>query len=247
VTPRLEAEDAEEINLDLESPPLSFSGEASVIGLQSSPLDDVVDVDLKMLLVEIHSIRELLSIEPESKWAQFTLARLARRAKWHRASTEPLLKALQVNDALRAQYYLDLESRWCVEDVIEAAGPCTTLSLTSLRLASLPPPNQLSTILLGLSKLDLSNNGLTGTDAFMAPAFPLLEELRLDHNRIGAIATGSLSSLPNLKSLSIKSNALTAYVELVACTGLLELSLDGNPCCEEDGFNERLAAMLKHN
>ncbi|KAJ3339718.1 hypothetical protein HDU93_007834 [Gonapodya sp. JEL0774] len=65
----------------------------------------------QVLLREIESLRELIDLEPESKWALLTLVILLDQLGDETAEQEHVLDKLALLDKARAQYYMDLKSR----------------------------------------------------------------------------------------------------------------------------------------
>jgi len=234
VTPQLTAEDAGDVGIELPGC-TAFNGVLQVHQAQEAP--EMTSTQL-MLLDEIHAIRELLTLEPDSKWAQLTLARMCRAIGWPRHAIIHYLHKLAAEDMMRQQYYLDMASTWVVQDAIAEAMPCTNLTLAGLQLVTLPPPTKLAAPFLALRVLNLACNALTSTTSLTAPAFPLLEELCLDENRIQVVALRTISTLPRLQKLSIKSNGLKSHQGFAELKASLDVSL--NPVVQDGGFAEAI-------
>jgi len=247
ITPPLSVEDAASVMLDLATAEVQveFCGAANVNPTVAAPALSQGEME-SILIEEIHAIRELLSLEADSKWAQFTLARIYRQIGWPKRYFVSLLDKLMLGDPMRRRYYADLASQWAVEDACmhclhSESCSLTSLDMTKSGLVSLPNPQRLAVPFLTLRSLNLSGNCISCTLPFAPPAFPLLEELNLDGNSIEVVAAGTLTKLPALKKLQLKSNGLLRWEGLKGCKAALDVR--DNPMVEESDFQESIIAL----
>lgn len=196
--------------------------------------NSVGSVDLK----KYQSLRELLELEPDNKWLNFTLAWLESNDD---AMSSIIDKLIQI-DNLRENYYRDLRSKIVFEKYLSEQSHIRQLSLSlpNLRLHSLRAASRL----MHIQHLDLSNNDLIK----FGVTFSSLVSLRcliLDSNSVYLV--DEKLSLPNLTILSLAKNRINKWhpisVVLSNFKKLKHLALFGNPFFDEDR-DARVAQLI---
>uniref|UniRef100_A0A182TYN8 Geranylgeranyl transferase type-2 subunit alpha n=1 Tax=Anopheles melas TaxID=34690 RepID=A0A182TYN8_9DIPT len=131
----------------------------------------IVDV----LKTQLASCLELLEYEPDSKWTLLTAALLMKaidRRGYHETIRQHLTK-LETVDALRKGYYLDLASKWAIENRLEQWIEADAINLSENRLVN----RNLGVLrdLVFCQQLNLTNNAeeLDTTELKL----PLVEEI----------------------------------------------------------------------
>lgn len=176
-----------------------------------------------IVLAEVHCCRELLELEPRTKWPQLTLASLMVLAGWAVRHVEPVLQNLTEDDPKRARYYTDFASQLRVREQLELHPLGSSLDLSNLRLTTMIT----NTSLCRLLSLNLSHNCLQTTEAITGSVLPMIESLDLRSNQLKKISGGSISSLQRLAELFLDSNDLES-VEGLQGSRLRLLSLAQN-------------------
>ncbi|XP_049301411.1 geranylgeranyl transferase type-2 subunit alpha [Anopheles funestus] len=176
----------------------------------------IVDV----LKAQLESCKELLEYEPDSKWTLLTAALLMKaidRRGYYETIRQHLTK-LETVDALRKGYYLDLASKWSIEN----------------RLAEWIEAGNLR------SEIDLS--GLQLTVVNYVQYFVTADVINLSTNRLIDRNLGVLRELVFCRKLNLANNALRtgATVEKLSCVH--EIILKGN---EELLKNEAMVEELQ--
>lgn len=141
---------------------------------------------LKELKDQLESCRQLLAMEPDNKWTLLTTTVFLNciDAKHYHREVIDNLKDLQSLDKLRAGYYDDLKTRWCVENQLYNDYSHSNLDYEisfGEKVSSLPHLQYYCYC----DKVDLSDHSLT------SKVLP------------------SLIVLQNCKNLSLKNNKLT--------------------------------------
>eukprot|EP00658_Telonema_sp_P-2_P011332 TRINITY_DN14302_c0_g1_i1.p1 TRINITY_DN14302_c0_g1~~TRINITY_DN14302_c0_g1_i1.p1 ORF type:complete len:979 (+),score=236.77 TRINITY_DN14302_c0_g1_i1:194-3130(+) len=193
--------------------------------------EDHIHSFTQIVLGEIHCCRELLDLEPRTKWPQLTLASLMVLVGWPVTHAGPLLENLAQDDPMRARYYDDFGSQLRIRGALEklSVHSCAA-NLSRERLTTMVSNSGLC---VGLRSLDLSHNLLESTASITGGVLPLLESLDLGHNKLVKIAGGTLSSLPRLVELSLASNDLATVEGLRGCRTIAKLELGNNPRLED--------------
>ena len=160
-------------------------GDAVLSSSATLPASKTADAaTAEVLRQDLQNCRDLLELEPESKWTRLSLVLVLRALDEdaHAGDVADSLDALAGVDPKRAGYYGDLRSRLAVERRTRAFPVGGELVLSGLRLTRLVRPERLFLV----RRLDLSGNGLTSTAAFL-PFLLSCEELLLDGNRLAAV------------------------------------------------------------
>ncbi|XP_058177388.1 geranylgeranyl transferase type-2 subunit alpha [Anopheles ziemanni] len=163
----------------------------------------IVDV----LKAQLASCLELLEFEPDSKWTLLTAALLMKAIdqRAHHETIRKHLTALETVDPLRRGYYLDLSSKWAIENQLERwleAGNFTaSIDLSGLNLSAVSYTQYLATA----EVVKLSNNRLVDRNVGTLRDLVFCRRLSLEGN---ALETGaSIPKLPLLEEIILKDNA----------------------------------------
>jgi len=185
----------------------------------------------EIVIAEIQSCRELLDLEPRTKWPQLTLTSLMVLVGWPLHATEPILHNLTQDDSQRARYYTDVASQLRIRDAIHRQPPLASeLDLCGLKLTSFVSSDARC---VGILSLNLSSNHLVSTEALCGAVLPMLQELDLSTNRLVRISFGSISSMHRLTKLDLNSNKLKTVHGLTGSAALRQISLFDNPSLED--------------
>ncbi|XP_059481314.1 geranylgeranyl transferase type-2 subunit alpha [Neocloeon triangulifer] len=196
--------------------------------------DPVVIAELKGQLA---CCRQLLDLEPDSKWTLLTLVLLMQAidtSLYHGEMMEFLDKLLLV-DPLRAGYYRDLRSKCVLEFKLSMSdwsfGAQKTLSLSDCHLSSLYFSNRLALV----QEVDLSKNELLDHSLPALASLQLCVRLDLSHNKL--VTLEGFPHLPALVYLNLSSNPLTGKSKVVEhnikkaeLAALKELISEDNTC-----------------
>ncbi|XP_015962127.1 probably inactive leucine-rich repeat receptor-like protein kinase At5g48380 [Arachis duranensis] len=87
----------------------------------------------------------------------------------------------------------------------------TGLDLSNNRLSQ-PLPEDISTVIKWVTKLDLSSNDFDGEIPALLANCSFLNDLKLDHNRLTGQIPSQIGQLPRLKTFSVSNNLLTGQV-----------------------------------
>uniref|UniRef100_A0A182Y0L2 Geranylgeranyl transferase type-2 subunit alpha n=1 Tax=Anopheles stephensi TaxID=30069 RepID=A0A182Y0L2_ANOST len=162
----------------------------------------IVDV----LKAQLASCHELLEYEPDSKWTLLTAALLMKaidRRGYYETIRQHLTK-LETVDALRKGYYLDLASKWSIEnrleDWIEAGNFGSEIDLSGLQLTVLNYVQYLATA----DAIDLSGNRLIDRNLGVLGGLVFCRKLNLEGN---ALETGAaIHKLQFVDEILLKGN-----------------------------------------
>ncbi|CAH0748944.1 unnamed protein product [Diatraea saccharalis] len=159
---------------------------------------------LNELKDQLESCRQLLAMEPDNKWTLLTTTVFLNciNAKLYHTEVIDNLKTLKSIDKLRAGYYEDLKTKWCIENQLYKDyenGELVFKVNFGEKISCLPHLQYYS----HCEKVDLSNQNLT------SKVLP------------------SLIVLQNCKCLSLKNNKLTSLRGFPSLA-LEELDLQGN-------------------
>lgn len=136
---------------------------------------------------QLESCKQLLELEPDSKWTLLTTALLMRaidRTKFHEKSIEYLTK-LQTIDSMRKGYYEDLASKWSIEKCLENWQSSTIIP----------------------QEIDLHNIGLT--TIYYDQYFSIADRINLSDNCLTNRSLSKLSSFRFVKDVNLKNNKIT--------------------------------------
>uniref|UniRef100_A0A182WGG1 Geranylgeranyl transferase type-2 subunit alpha n=1 Tax=Anopheles minimus TaxID=112268 RepID=A0A182WGG1_9DIPT len=162
----------------------------------------IVDV----LKAQLASCKELLEYEPDSKWTLLTAALLMKaidRRGYYETIREHLSK-LETVDALRKGYYLDLASKWSVEnrleEWIEAGNLCSEIDLSGMQLTGVSYVQYFATA----DAINLSANRLIDRNLGVLRELVFCRKLNLANN---ALETGAMvEMLPFVQEIILKGN-----------------------------------------
>ncbi|XP_013188883.2 geranylgeranyl transferase type-2 subunit alpha [Amyelois transitella] len=165
---------------------------------------------IEELQKQLDSCRQLLELEPDSKWTMLTTTFLLHclDAKRHHKEVIEKLQALKTIDSMRAGYYSDLITKWSIEEQLADDYQNEKDSLVirfNEKIAYLPHLQYYSFC----EKVDLSNQSLTS-------------------NKMQ-----SLIMLQHCKKLNLENNQLTTLKDFPKLD-LVELNLRGNNLLDEE-------------
>ncbi|VDD77455.1 unnamed protein product [Mesocestoides corti] len=193
------------------------------------------------LLGELDTVRELVAMEPNNKWALLTLVSLLRYIRPPNCTNEieTAVKTLQAVDSHRTRYYADMASAHATEDALVASYAINSraLNLSGVGLTRVCCLDWCSL----MTHLNFSNNHLDmlpGTFAYLV----CLKELLLDDNRISTLRP--IAGLPQLKRVSVCRNLIAHFEGLdpaLSCPNLRDLDITGNNVAELPDFTVLLA------
>ncbi|XP_054282622.1 geranylgeranyl transferase type-2 subunit alpha [Macrosteles quadrilineatus] len=176
----------------------------------------------------LESCETLLQLEPDTKWPLLTsvlLMQAVDRKSFKEQTLEYLDKLVKI-DRLRANYYLDLKSRYLMEYQLEEWNLTGSFSVANLGLTALYH----SQYLLLAQKVDLTGNLLSRSLPKLS-SLQFCQELILDKNNLNNLK--GFPCLPNLVTLSIKMNHISALEDIephiTSCCVLTNVFIDGNP------------------
>lgn len=148
---------------------------------------------------QLESCKQLLELEPDSKWTLLTTALLMRaidRTAFHYKSIE-YLNNLQTIDSMRKGYYEDLASKWTIEKQLEqwqsSKNIPQEIDLQGLSLTSIYYDQYLSIA----DKINLSDNSLTDRSIPKLCSFRFVQEINLSKNKFSDVG----DNIPSLKYL----------------------------------------------
>uniref|UniRef100_A0A182PEM2 Geranylgeranyl transferase type-2 subunit alpha n=1 Tax=Anopheles epiroticus TaxID=199890 RepID=A0A182PEM2_9DIPT len=169
----------------------------------------IVDV----LKAQLASCLELLEYEPDSKWTLLTAALLMKaidRRGYHETIRQHLAK-LQTVDGLRKGYYLDLASKWAIEnrleEWIEAGSLSSEIDLSDLQLTVVHYNPYLGTA----DAINLSDNQLVKRNLEALRDLPFCRRLNLTGNALGKDEIGSM--LPFVQEIIVERNEKQQPIE----------------------------------
>uniref|UniRef100_A0A0R3X965 Geranylgeranyl transferase type-2 subunit alpha n=1 Tax=Hydatigena taeniaeformis TaxID=6205 RepID=A0A0R3X965_HYDTA len=193
------------------------------------------------LMGELDTVRELVALEPNNKWALFTLVNLLRYIRPPNCANEieAAVETLKTVDGHRKRYYADMASAHATEDALVASFAVNSrvLNLSGVGLTRVCCLDWCSL----MTDLNFSNNNLDmlpGTCAYLV----CLKELNLDDNRISSL--GPIAGLPQLKHVSVCRNLIIHFEGLepiLSCPNLRDLDITGNRVAELSNFTVLLA------
>ncbi|XP_005091696.1 geranylgeranyl transferase type-2 subunit alpha isoform X2 [Aplysia californica] len=201
-------------------------------------------VKSETLQQELESVSQLMEMETDNKWAVLTVVLLMKALDpvRHKEDISKHLDTLIALDLKRVNYYRDLKSKFCIENVIEGedfSRPGRALKLSSSNLTKLYHPELLPLV----ADLDLSCNSLHEVRHF--GYLQSLKRLNLGENRLQTCE--GLGGLPRLELVSLKNNdigTLEGLRPLLRCPVLKTLDVSGNPVCSSTDFVDSIQKML---
>ncbi|KAH8861006.1 Geranylgeranyl transferase type-2 subunit alpha [Schistosoma japonicum] len=184
--------------------------------------------DPKDLVGELNTVRDLLSFEPENKWALLTLVSLLRFIRPHGFNEEvnKALNKLVSIDHQRSSYYEHLRSLYAALDVLAHAYEVESREVV-LHNLDMSCFRNLDWYAL-MTKIDFSNNSIIRIPDTFAYLISLVE-LNLDDNQL--ITLCGISRLPSLTTLSVQRNRLSSFEsieDIVHCLNLRTIYINGN-------------------
>ncbi|KAK2149676.1 hypothetical protein LSH36_442g02059 [Paralvinella palmiformis] len=200
-----------------------------------------------VLTQELTTLQQLHDLEPENKWVLLTVISLMRALDplSHENETFDYINKLIEVDPMRTSYYLDLKSKFIIENALESRPPnATTVDLSNKGLTTLVHADAMVSMetvnlshnslqclpdlgyLQGVRVLNLDGNKLSTCKAFYC--LSSLEELSICDNMIKHCVT-ELLLLKTVSDISTTED----LGALKSCTRLTRLHLKGNPVCEK--------------
>lgn len=195
------------------------NGEQENVNSQEAAGSDVWQ--LNVLDREIHSCRELLELESNSKWTRLTLARLLLAhasyntiaCKNHINEARTHFEKLSSLDPTHREYYQHQLSMLSLNELTEGRSSLTKqyerseeLQFRQSSLCSVGFTERFSWV----QNLDLSHNQLRSTHGL--EALRVLVNLNLSHNRISSVtALAPLRGLPLLQKVDLSFNHIGDY------------------------------------
>lgn len=150
---------------------------------------------------DLQNCRDLLDLEPDSKWTVLSMILVMRTLdlESYRSDVIKNTTRLETIDPQRREYYRDLRSKFVLENQVTTFAQ-GLLSLSSLSLTRVAYPERLCMV----RELDLSNNFLRKTT--FIPFLRICETLVLDDNEIEELY--GLTNSHRLHKLSLKNNPI---------------------------------------
>ncbi len=161
---------------------------------------------------DLQNCRDLLELEPDSKWTRLSMT-LILKALDQKANTKEIeenIRKLREGDPIRKNFYDDWLSRESASKAMKAIVPQGSCdSLKDLGLTYVPKPERLALV----TSLDLSGNNLWSTEVFL-PCLRNCSSLNLDGNKLETVS--GLEQLSRLKELSLRGNPICQNATSVA-------------------------------
>ncbi|KAA0185258.1 Geranylgeranyl transferase type-2 subunit alpha [Fasciolopsis buskii] len=180
------------------------------------------------LLGELENIRDLLSMEPQNKWALLTLVDLLRfiHPPESKVEVNNAIDVLSVVDKERTVFYSDMKVSYAAQDILVQTfhEHSREISLKGIGIDRLPYLDWYAL----MTKIDLSCNRISRLPETIA-YLVCLADLNLDDNQLSSLH--GISRLPCLSLLSVQRNLLhdfPAIEELLRCPKLQNVYLHGN-------------------
>jgi len=119
-----------------------------------------------LLSDDINACKELLEIEPNSKWALLTITLLLKEVEGFTARSQLFanINKLRDMDSHHALYYDDLRTKYCLEFVIDEnrsaiqQNAITSINISSQKLSCLQVDSVAQLGAMGIRELNLQNN-----------------------------------------------------------------------------------------
>lgn len=173
--------------------------------------------------VQLDSLRQLLEMEPESKWALLTSVLLlyTLKPKDYFENCVKNLKLLKEIDTSRKNYYCDLESRYRIEHWI-ANNNKEEVNLKGHGLTALYHMQ----MFLFSKSIDLSDNDLSNSDLCHLKHLIMCKQLSLKNCQL--VNLKQFPALPSLETLDLRGNQIqeNSCEPLTKCLMLKKVLLD---------------------
>lgn len=183
-----------------------------------------ISEQLKIVLnSQLDSLRQLLEMEPESKWALLTYVLLLYTLKPNNYFENCLknIKLLKVIDTLRKNYYNDLLSRYQIEYWIANNNNAKDINLKGYGLTAFYHTH----MFLFNEKIDLSDNDLSQSDLKHFEYFITCKHLSLKNCKL--ISLNNFPLLPRLETLDLRENQIQEISrEFSVCRSIKTIFLD---------------------
>ncbi|XP_060082379.1 geranylgeranyl transferase type-2 subunit alpha-like [Ylistrum balloti] len=197
------------------------------------------------MALELDSIRELHSVEPDNKWVLLTMVELMKATDpehtKYAAELEESFNKLIAVDPMRKFYYKDLRSKFLIESILESQdSKVRDVRLCQQRLTCLYHTDWMVLV----TSLDLSENDLKSVQELSN--LQCLQSLNLDSNQLSDLQ--GLAFCRRLTDLSVKNNLIHqigVFEELKTCAFLKKLSLAGNSVCAIEDYVTKICAFNK--
>lgn len=197
--------------------------------LMDSVRQDIFNFDISeqlrlVLNAQLDSLRQLLNMEPESKWTLLTYVLLLYTLKLNNYFENCLknIKLLKVVDTLRKNYYHDLESRYQIEYWIANNNNTETVQLKGLGLTAFYHMH----MFLFHKNIDLSDNNFSSSNLNHLKYLLMCTNLSLKNCQLTNL--NNFPALPSLEVLDLRENQIqeTSCKELTKCESLKTIILD---------------------
>ncbi|KAJ3022513.1 UNVERIFIED_CONTAM: hypothetical protein HDU68_009065 [Siphonaria sp. JEL0065] len=165
---------------------------------------------------EMESIRELVEVEPDSKWPLMSLVHVLHELKGYSQEAIGVLEKLKTVDPDRINFYSDYVSAFYWDLSLEQSPPSVSNELIipeSYRLTRIVTPHLLSPL---IARVVITNQKLTSL-----PQFPCVQVLIVDDNLITGFE--DIQWLFELKELSVKRNRIKSLEGLKKARSSLRL------------------------
>ncbi|XP_028392827.1 geranylgeranyl transferase type-2 subunit alpha-like [Dendronephthya gigantea] len=201
---------------------------------------------------ELESCELLLEEEPDNKWTILTIVLLMRAINpmKYAEKVESYLERLCGIDYYRKEYYIDLDSKYKLENTIEKHlkefkekenERSRTIQLTNMKLSYLSHMEQL----LLMTHIDLSGNKIRHLDD--CNMLRCARNICADNNQLDVIVRQGILNLPCLQELSLKNNnihEISCLNVLKGCRNLKILNLQNNPIENLLNWRQEVKAII---
>jgi len=199
----------------------------SIDNVQQNIFNLNISEQLRLVLNgQLDSLRQLLDMEPESKWALLTYVLLLYTLKPNNYFENCLknIKLLKELDTKRKNYYHDLESRYQIEHWI-ANNNNNKMDNVNLKGYGLTAFYHMHMFLFN-KNIDLSDNDLSHSNLNHLKYLIMCEHLSLKNCKL--VNLDNFPALNNLEVLDLRENKIQeiSYKELTKCKSLKKIILD---------------------
>lgn len=192
----------------------------------------IISEQLQVVMkTQLNSLQQLLEMEPESKWALLTYVLLlyTLKPKNYFEKCIEKLKLLKVIDALRKNYYNDLESRYRIEYWIANNNSIEFVTLKGYGLTAFYHMH----MFLFSKHIDLSDNDLSKSNLSHLKYLNMCKHLSLKNCQL--VNLNNFPALPSLEIIDLRENQIqeTSWKELSKCKLLKSILVDNEQTMTE--------------
>ena len=169
---------------------------------------------LEVLEQDLQNCRDLLDLEPDSKWTRLSMILVMISIDEGRYIEEILssLERLSKVDSTRENFFYDLRSKFVMRSSTSPSLPKGRLDLSGKGLTSLQCPERLCLV----KGLDLSGNSVRSLSSVI-PFLVNCEELNCDGNEDVSLGQMEMfQTLPGLKRVSIRNTGLAKNITVIS-------------------------------